>query len=186
MEATILWEGIAWKSLEYCRISDNEGGIKVDSTIVGKAEDMYNIAYQLSINKHWEIIAALITGRIGNKEIYFTLAKDETGIWAFNNEPTPQFDGCLDIDISVTPLTNTLPIKRLQLAQDECREISVIYFDLFDNIVRPARQAYTKLSASTYRYENVPNNFEALIRLNEQMLVVDYPDLFRAVDYLNE
>jgi uncharacterized protein len=71
------------------------------------------------------------------------------------------------VDISLTPLTNTLPVKRLQLKKGQSKEIAVIYFDLLDAQVKPVRQKYTRLSATEYLYENVPNDFEAKIKMDK-------------------
>lgn len=89
-----------------------------------------------------------------------------------------QFDGCLDVDIPLTPFTNTLPIRRLGLRVGETREIGVIYCDVLEEQIRPVRQRYTRISGTEYHYENVPNDFEATIVVDESGLVVDYPELF--------
>ena len=90
----------------------------------------------------------------------------------------PAFKGCIDIDISLTPLTNSLPINRLQLKQNEAQEIKVIYFDLLAQQIKPATQKYTRLKDLSYRYENVPNDFEAVIQVDASGFVADYPTLF--------
>jgi hypothetical protein len=77
-----------------------------------------------------------------------------------------------------TPFTNTLPVKRLKLKQDQSQEIQVIYCDLLNGQISPVRQKYTCLSKTRYQYENVPNDFEATIEVDEAGLVVDYPFLF--------
>jgi len=41
-------------------------------------------------------------------------------------------------------------------------------------------QAYTRLTADTYRYENLPSGFTAELRVNEEGLVLDYGDIWRA------
>jgi hypothetical protein len=40
------------------------------------------------------------------------------------------------------------------------------------------KQKYTRLSKDTYHYENIPNDFEAEIKVDENGFVIDYPQLF--------
>ena len=35
------------------------------------------------------------------------------GRWTVDGAPRPDLDGCVDVDIAATPLTNTFPIRRL-------------------------------------------------------------------------
>ena len=58
--------------------------------------------------------------------------------------------------------------------------IKVIYIDVFEGI-RTVQQKYTRLSASTYKYENVPNDFEAVITMDDAGFILEYPGLFRRV-----
>jgi hypothetical protein len=89
-----------------------------------------------------------------------------------------QFSGCTDVDIPLTPFTNTLPINRLKLAEGEEHQIKVIYLDLLEQQISPVKQKYIRLSKTEYHYENVPNDFEAKIDVDELGFVVNYPSLF--------
>lgn len=82
-----------------------------------------------------------------------------------NGKQADQFKGCIDIDIPLTPFTNTLPINRLKLDQDEEHQIQVIYLDLLEQQVISVKQKYIRLSKTEYHYENIPNDFEAKIKL---------------------
>jgi hypothetical protein len=110
--------------------------------------------------------------------LHIRLERDGSGNWWKDGARAPEFDGCSDVDIPLTPFTNTLPINRLNMAEGEQRQIRVIYIDLLEQKVTPVDQKYTRLSAGTYHYENVPNDFEATIEVDEWGLVVDYPELF--------
>lgn len=85
------------------------------------------------------------------------------GNWSNSGKRVEQFEGCIDIVISLTPLTNTLPINRLNLIQNEVQIIQVIYIDVLAQQMSPLRQQYIRLSNTLYNYQNIPNNFEANI-----------------------
>ncbi len=42
----------------------------------------------------------------------------------------PQLRNATDIDISITPFTNTLPIRRLNLWRDQSQEIIAVYREI--------------------------------------------------------
>jgi hypothetical protein len=95
-----------------------------------------------------------------------------------NGDPYVDANNIYDIDISLTPSTNTLPINRLQLKDGEQQIIEVIYFDIFDRKIKPVKQVYTRLTSTLYIYENYDKTFKANILIDEQGLVIDYPELF--------
>ncbi len=179
MNTTILWEGIAAKSLERLDFLESADGFKAEGNITGSADDLiFHVHYKVMISKDWKTKAATISGMIGDQPVNFILHSQGDGVWEWNGEAAPQFNGCIDIDISLTPFTNALAVNRLKLNPSERKEITVVYFDLLEGTVRPAHQAYTHLSKGTYKYENIPNDFEAVISLDNEGFVVDYPGLF--------
>ena len=78
---------------------------------------------------------------------------------------------CIDVDISITPFTNTLPINRLKLSQMQSKNKSSLYKYLKVEI-KPVEQSYQCLSATKYLYKNVPNDFEAEITVDESGFVI--------------
>lgn len=179
MQFNILWTGREYYSLENCLVDINEAGVDINSVIVGKYEGhIYRVDYRIKTNPEWETQFVQVNCRHGNREHLHRLRSDGAGHWKIGNEPAPEFEGCLYVDIAVTPFTNTLPINRLQLAEKASKEVCVIYFDLLNNEIRPVKQLYKRLNGSQYHYENIPNDFEADITVDEHGFVVDYPVLF--------
>jgi hypothetical protein len=62
--------------------------------------------------------------------------------------------------------------------ENEKRLVNVLYVDVFKQEIKPVQQHYTRLSKDEYKYENVPNDFEAVITVDHSGLVVSYPGLF--------
>lgn len=92
----------------------------------------------------------------------------------------PELNGAIDIDISITPFTNTLPIRRLNLRSGESYEILVVYIRMPGLSITTDRQRYTCLEVGRrYRYESVDSDFAREIEVDAHGLVVTYPDLFR-------
>lgn len=179
MQRNLLWTGREYESLENCLINMGETGAEITSTIIGRYEEkIYQVHYRIQTNPDWETVWLEIESRHSNRPQKIRLEGDGTGHWRLNGQPAAEFSGCIDVDIPLTPLTNTLPIRRLRLAQNQSAEIRVIYCDLLADSIKPVHQRYTRRSETDYHYENVPNDFEATIQVDELGLVVDYPSLF--------
>jgi uncharacterized protein len=179
MQTNILWTGREYYSLENCLVSTTANGSEITSTIIGHYEKkIYHVDYRIKTNRNWETVFFEINARHNNQTQSIRLEGDGRGHWMNEGKEDSRFRGCLDIDIPLTPFTNTLPINRVHLAIGQTHEIRVIYLDLLAQQFRPVQQKYTRLSSLQYQYENVPNDFEAKIQVDESGLVVDYPSLF--------
>lgn len=86
---------------------------------------------------------------------------------------------CTDIDLSVTPSTNTIPIRRLALDIGGSEEVIAAWVRFPELTVEPLRQLYTRLDAKRYRYESVRSGFAAELEVDDAGLVVTYPHLWQ-------
>ncbi len=179
MQTNLLWEGKEYYSLENCLVDDTVDGLKACSSIVGYYNDkIYRVEYTVETNKLCETTFVEIKCQHNNIIQHYKFYGDGKGNWTDKGKPLDDFTGCIDVDIPLTPFTNTLPIKRLILPEGETKEINVIYFDLLDESIKAVRQRYTHLANNAYQYQNVPNDFEATIQVDDSGYVVDYPALF--------
>lgn len=106
------------------------------------------------------------------------------GSWQLMEQPAPQFEGCRDVDIEVSPFSNTVPIRRLNLTPDQSVEIKAIYVPLPSLEPTLVRQRYTCLEplgplGGTFVYENLESGFSAELKVDGDGLVKDYPETFR-------
>lgn len=179
MQINLLWTGREYYSLENCLATIADDGLEITSTIIGLyREKMYQVDYRIKTNKNGATIFAGIHSRHNNQMQRIRLEGDGQGRWMYNGRRADNFDGCLDVDIPLTPFTNTLPIRRLQLNEGQSQQIRIIYCDILQQQIKSVSQKYTRLADEQYRYQNVPNDFEATIKVDEFGLVIDYPQLF--------
>lgn len=179
MYTNLLWTGREYHSLENCLLRDRAGGYEITSSVVGSYQGVfYNVMYVVYTDAHWQTTFFQVRTVLGDKQKIITYRNDGRGNWEQYGVPVPQFSGCIDIDISLTPFTNTLPIRRLQLPVGGGQLIKVLYLDVLAGEVKPVQQQYRRLSANTWRYQDVPNDFDAVIEVDDDGLVMDYPGLF--------
>ena len=75
----------------------------------------------------------------------------------------------------MTPATNTLPIRRLNLQIGSSESVIAAWIKFPDLTVEPVSQRYTRLSKNTYRYES-NTGFSAEIVVDDLGLVTTYPN----------
>lgn len=178
---TLIWQGIAFQSLEYFSLKENDKGSIVESRIIGYYESkMYTVDYQLIIDINWNIQEFIIKSEVNTVKNELTGRKLQDG-WEINNVINPDFKEIPFIDISLTPFTNTLPINNLTLAENDAQKIQVIYIDVLNNLIKPVTQQYTRIAPHTYHYDNLQTDFEADILVDDNGLVVNYPGLFEKI-----
>jgi len=141
-------------------------------------------------------ISICTTGYIGCdasyrvKRVYLDLDREKTlqlfsdgeGNWFDNaKHPLPQLDGCIDIDITATPFTNTLPIRRLAWQAGQKRTLSMVYFHIPELTFERAEQEYTcvEQTDSSSMFQFTQTDFTARITFDSYGFVRDYPALFR-------
>ncbi|MHB9796284.1 putative glycolipid-binding domain-containing protein [Pseudomonas sp. MT3] len=177
------WEGLwqvptaSWESLQL-----GDGCAQSQLRAVGEGgASSYQLEYQLDWDDDWRLREARfgVENERGVRQLH--LLADGEGHWrTAEGETLSALDGCLDIDIWPTPFTNTFPIRRLRLADGQRAELAVVYLEA--PALKPVRmrQGYTRVDARHYRYENLEGtNFQALLTVDEDGLVLDYPTLFR-------
>jgi uncharacterized protein len=111
-----------------------------------------------------------------------TLARSTIGGWTINGAPAAQMAGCTDLDIRLTPSTNTLPIRRLALEVGAAAEIQVVWVDVPSFDLRVVRQRYTRLRAHCYQYDNLLSGYQADITVDDLGLVTGYPGAFERLN----
>ncbi|HEY5004518.1 MAG TPA: putative glycolipid-binding domain-containing protein, partial [Ktedonobacteraceae bacterium] len=114
---------------------------------------------------------------------------DNEGTWTNEGgETISSLQGCLDVDISATPFTNTLPIRRLALQPGSAATLNMAYIMLPQLQVKVTEQRYICLDVTPvggrYRFESLKDgmsSFTAELPVDKDGLVLDYPGLFLRV-----
>lgn len=184
MISEIWWKSLDEYGLEHLRLTETDDEIFVESLILQIIEGKpYHIKYHVRCDKDWfvrEVEIDLTDHQ--NKKI--KLSSDGRGNWTSENgKELSELSGCFDIDISATPFTNTLPIKRLKIQEGQTFEISVVYFLLPEMSFQRSQQSYERLPENSFRFEEkgVFKGFSADIKTDENGFVEDYPQLFERI-----
>jgi hypothetical protein len=173
---TILrWREWAGPGIQHITLRPAGDGVVADGVVVGS--DPFAASFSVVIDRTWTVrrVEVAVTG--GGKLI---LESDRVGHWTRNGRPAPELNGAMEPDISVTPFTNTFPVRRLRLAKGARAEISTAYVDVPSLDVFSDPQRYTCLEEGRlYLYESLDSDFRREVSFGEDGFVASYPGLFR-------
>jgi len=172
------WRPWAGDGLEHLVLHERPDGVVAESAVVA---DDFAARYRIVCDAAWRtrrLEVAVIGAERG-----LTLAGDGLGRWTdAAGAAMPGLNGALDVDLTLTPFTNTLPIRRLRLDAGRSADILVAYVRAPELTVEIERQRYTCLERGRrYRFESADGEFTCELEVDERGLVVVYPDLFRRV-----
>jgi hypothetical protein len=174
------WDGCE-AGLEQVDIRPADGGLTISSVVIGQDDGTkFGLHYRLKVDSSWRTRALHVQTTSGQS---LDLESSGQGTWTENGKSRPDLQGCIDIDIQATPLTNTLPIRRLEWQAGQAIEIRLCYVALPDLAVSPRDQHYTALKpGSLYRFESLESGFLADLSVDEDGFIRDYPGLFRRLN----
>ncbi|VFR46658.1 hypothetical protein BER2_3039 [plant metagenome] len=177
---TLRWEGLAFPSLEHLHVQTLAGGTIFDAVVVMQADSGQRgaLRYRLHVDAAWRT-RRLFIQEVGSA-CSIQLQSDGHGRWtAEGGALLPELAGAIDVDLSVSPATHTLPIRRLDLAEGASAEIHVVHVGWPGLALSKAPQRYTRLAGGRYRFESLDADFRRDISVDADGFVRDYPDLFR-------
>jgi len=183
--ATACWQHLEARSgFEVAYFRDAEDGWTVEGTTAAVEEARtWVVTYSIRVDAGWVTRDARIMARTvsGSRETF--LQSGGTGRWLINGVLAPHLDGCLDVDLESSAMTNTLPVHRLGLPEGEQADAAAAYVRALDLRVDRLEQTYQRIAdqAGRQRYEYAAPAFAFTSRLvyDESGLVLDYPGIAR-------
>ncbi len=182
----IVWSRLDNPGLEHLRLEHDDEGIAADGLVIAMDDRTpIRIRYQINCDAGWRV-RTLALAKMGDAGQQIELYADGAGHWTdAAMRPIVALEGCIDVDITVTPFTNTLPIRRLGLKPGEAKEIMVAYIAVAEMQVRPMCQRYTCLESGAdwarYKYEGLESGFTTELIVDADGLVGAYPQIWRMV-----
>jgi uncharacterized protein len=170
-------------SLEYAVARGLTPGVELTGTIVAIHQNApLEVHYRIECDADWRTRTVSIEQRLGLERSALSLSVDSDSKWSDHRSgPIDTLTGCLDVDLELSPITNTLPIKRLNLAVSQSEEIAAAWIRFPSLEMVYARQSYERLSDRTYRYRSLASGFTAEIDVDETGLTVRYEGIWERV-----
>jgi len=139
------------------------------------------VDYEIRVDEGWRTRSARVNGRSETGSRTRLLEADGEGRWLVDDEPAPYVDGCLDVDLESSALTNALPVRRLGLLVGATAQAPAAYVRVADLTVGRLEQQYSRVGDldGRQRYDYTAPEFDFACRLlyDAAGLVVSYPGI---------
>jgi hypothetical protein len=172
---------VAWRSLpingtDYCALSRAAEGWLLKGTAIGVVQDARPMLanYEVYCDDGWRTHRVEVERIIGKDTKTLSLTVESRGPWRSSGLELPEFAGCVDVDLAVTPATNTLPIRRLKLEIGKSQPVTAAWIKFPELTIEPLSQRYTRIAQDRFRYESA-TGFSAEITVDDLGLVTVYP-----------
>ena len=99
------------------------------------------------------------------------------GHWLVDGQAAPRLDGCLDVDLESSAMTNAFPVHRLGLPVGGQAAAPAAYVRALDLAVERLEQTYVRTADDSYDYASPAFDFECRLVYDDSGLVLDYPGI---------
>ncbi|MBN8472808.1 putative glycolipid-binding domain-containing protein [Corallococcus exiguus] len=173
----LTWRRLESPGTEHFELWESAEGPLLAGTVVLVGEGLpLLVRYTVACDPDWHTREARLAVHQGGTRRTLVLQVDDHQRWWRDGREVPELRGCVDVDLSVTPSTNTLPIRRLGLEPGQSRDVTAAWVRLPDLSLERLEQRYTRLSSTRYRYESAQGTFVAEVDTDALGLVTHYPD----------
>lgn len=180
-DPTILWHRLDQPGHEAARLVFQDSFWRLSGTAVFVHEQQpCRLDYLVICDERWQTISGRVSGWVGNESVQIEIVADPARRWRLNGKEYPDVAGCLDLDMSFSPSTNLLPIRRLGLTVGQEAEVKAAWLRFPGFSLAPLEQRYHRMDATTYRYESAGGAFVAKLEVNAAGFVTRYPGLWEA------
>jgi hypothetical protein len=181
MISTRVWSGGKLPLMELCTLWRVASGHILQGHVTGVQEHTpFTLHYRVECDEAWRTRRVSVELDTPPRVHELHLVVDDAQRWSVNGEHHARLDGLLDVDIQVSPSTNTLPIRRLDMMPGREYPVTAAWVKVPSLMVEPLSQEYARIDARHLRYRSA--NFKAELEVDEHGMVERYADLWRRID----
>jgi uncharacterized protein len=159
-----------------------DDGYRIQGCTTAVEDDQtWVVDYAIRLDTTWTTRRAQISGRSASGSRSTVLEADGAGHWLLDGVAASHLDGCLDVDLESSAMTNALPVHRMGLPVGGRAAAPAAYVRALDLAVERLEQTYVRSTdeSSHQRYDYTAPAFGFACRLvyDEAGLVLDYPGI---------
>jgi hypothetical protein len=183
--ATACWRhSPAREGFEVAYFQAHQGGWLIDGTTAAVEDGQtWVVTYHIVLDAAWTTRSATIRARTAAGSRETRLEADGGGHWLVDGGPAHHLDGCLDVDLESSAITNTMPVHRLDLTPGAGAAAPAAYVRALSLSAERLEQSYTRIAdeggRQRYDYAAPAFDFTSCLVYDESGLVVDYPGIAR-------
>jgi hypothetical protein len=179
---TVLWQGVESGALDRCSLEAGPEGLRLSGTVL-TAEHGTPLDVRYRVEAGPDGLTRRVELALDGGATRRVLLADGAGRWRWEDGPELEgVVGALDVDLTVTPATNTLPIRRLAaLEPGQAADFRMAWVQFPGLEVIPSAQRYRRLASDRWHFST--GDFQAELLVDPGGLVLDYAGLFRSIAY---
>jgi hypothetical protein len=167
---------------EVAFVHTGDNGYRVEGhTAAVEAGEAWAVEYVVTLDRGWLTLSARVQGQSATGRREVVLEAHGAGGWVINGAPAPELDGCLDVDLEASSLTNAFPVHRLGLEVGQEADAPAAYVRALDLSVVRLDQRYARGpdegTRRRYHYTAPAFEFETDLVYDEAGLLIDYPGI---------
>jgi hypothetical protein len=180
---SVIWRRILDdQSLEQAQLVWTATGPHIMGTVLAVEKGApLRVDYRIECDERWSTRLVHVDESWAGKRRELHLVQDKAGHWLKNNAQETLLAGCTDVDLGITPSTNTLPILRLAMPIGSQSEIQAAWIRFPELVVSPTVQSYRHVADREFLYENLQTGFKATIAVDNDGLVHDYSGVWKQI-----
>jgi uncharacterized protein len=180
MNTTILWHDRDTLGAERCTLRSLESGFRLAGIALCPADGVpLQVAYTVDVDADWRTRHVVVHVDMPHAVADLALSANGAGAWWSQGAALSSVAGCLDVDLSITPATNTLPIRRLRLQPGDIAQIGVAWVAFPSLRIVRSEQQYECLAVGQNRFRS--GTYSAHLVVDAEGLVHDYEGAWRAI-----
>jgi hypothetical protein len=174
-----LWRRIDVPGHDACGLWLMESGWRLTGTAIFILEGQpVHLAYEVDCDATWSTRSAKVTGSMGRHVLELTIAAMPGQRWTLNGTDQPEAAGCIDVDLSFTPATNLIAIRRLALDIGHASEAPAAWLRFPELTLERLEQRYHRVGPGTYDYQAPRHGYAASLQVSDVGFVTHYPGLW--------
>jgi hypothetical protein len=177
----ILWEYKDLHSVEYFTLTMQDSPFILAGTVVLLLDQQpTRVVYTVECDQQWRTRNVVVHQERAGEAKHLAVRVGDQQTWQADDGSLSFATGLYDIDLQVTPATNLLPIRRLDLKVGESQPVEAVWVRFPGLTLERLQQRYTRIDDRCYQYES-STGFVAQLVVDTFGLVVDYGDLWHRV-----
>lgn len=154
----------------------SQGHVLAGSTTAVEDGVAWRADHEVDVADDWTTRSARVTVRTAASNRAVSLVADGAGAWWVDGVRRPDLDGCLDVDLESSVVTNTLPLHRL-VGEGGRRSCPAAFVRVPGLAVERLEQTYERVGESSVDYRAPVVEVGCRITHDDHLLVRDYPGL---------
>lgn len=180
--ADVLWKRVDHPSFEHCRVLSAAKFISVHGCVLAAAEGIpLRVDYLVFCATDWTTRTVNVHVTHGLDHRVLEIRRDDDGVWWREGAAIPDMEGVVDVDLAITPSTNTLPIRRLALPLGAEVKLDALWVQFPSFTIERLSQSYTSTGDRRYLYQSRGGAFSAELEVDHEGVVIRYGTIWERV-----